>query len=163
MKGGGKKKCTHGTISNIYGGPDVLPLYSGVCRRSHRYKYVVGHVFTQEEVDRFWNDHTAQPYVSIESTVKLNRNTTGFQGTGCGYFTADAQTVTFVITNAPGASTYNVGLFDSHGNAVSDWFEEVPMNNPVGFRNLIVGEEYHFVVSSNDVPERGCTANYEVY
>ena len=32
-------------------------------------KYVVGHVFTQEEVDRFWNDHTAQPYVSIESTV----------------------------------------------------------------------------------------------
>ena len=73
-------------------------------------KYVVGHVFTQEEVDRFWNDHTAQPYVSIESTVKLNRNTTGFQGTGCGYFTED-----------------------------------------------------HFVVSSNDVPERGCTANYEVY
>ena len=126
-------------------------------------KYVVGHVFTQEEVDRFWNDHTAQPYVSIESTVKLNRNTTGFQGTGCGYFTADAQTVTFVITNAPGASTYNVGLLDSHGNAVSDWFKEVPINNPVGFRNLIVGEEYHFVVSSNDVPERGCTANYEVY
>ena len=126
-------------------------------------KYVVGHVFTQEEVDRFWNDHTAQPYVSIESTVKLNRNTTGFHGTGCGYFTADAQTVTFVITNAPGASTYNVGLLDSHGNAVSDWFEEVPINNPVGFRNLIVGEEYHFVVSSNDVPERGCTANYEVY
>lgn len=29
-------------------------------------KYVVGHVFTQEEVDRFWNDHTAQPYVSPE-------------------------------------------------------------------------------------------------
>ena len=76
-------------------------------------KYVVGHVFTQEEVDRFWNDHTAQPYVSIESTVKLNRNTTGFQGTGCGYFTADAQTVTFVITNAPGASTYNVGLLQT--------------------------------------------------
>ena len=63
----------------------------------------------------------------------------------------------------PCASTYNVGLLDSHGNAVSDWFEEVPINNPVGSRNLIVGEEYHFVVSSNDVPERGCTANYEVY
>lgn len=79
-----------------------------------------------------------------------------------GYFNSFPITA-FVITNAPGASTYNVGLLDSHGNAVSDWFEEVPINNPVGFRNLIVGEEYHFVVSSNDVPERGCTANYEVY
>lgn len=126
-------------------------------------KYVVGHVFTQEEVDQFWNGHMVQPYVSIESTVKLNRNTTGWQGIGCGYFTADAETVTFVISNAPGASTYNVGLVDSHGNPVSDWFKEIPINNPVGFRYLIIGEEYHFVVSSNDVPERGCTAKYEVY
>ena len=123
-------------------------------------KYVVGHVFTQEDMDRFW---TVQPSERIASTVKLNRNTTGAQGTGCGYFTADAQDVTFMITNAPGALTYNVGLLDSQGNAVTDWLKEVPVNNPVGFSGLNIGEEYHFVVSSNDVPERGCTANYEVY
>ena len=71
--------------------------------------------------------------------------------------------MTFMITNAPGALTYNVGLLDSQGNAVTDWLREVPVNNPVSFTGLTIGEEYHFVVSSNDVPERGCTANYEVY
>ena len=121
---------------------------------------VTAHIFTQEDMDRFW---TVQPSERIVSTVKLNRNTTGAQGTGCGYFTADAQDVTFMITSAPGALTYNVGLLDSQGNAVTDWLREVPVNNPVSFTGLTIGEEYHFVVSSNDVPERGCTANYEVY
>ena len=58
---------------------------------------------------------------------------------------------------------YNVGMLDSHGNPVSDWYPNVPVNNPVNFRYLIPGEEYHFVVSSSDVPEKGCTAVYEVY
>ena len=118
--------------------------YSGVCPQIPQISMWLAMFYVRKRWTGFGNDHTAQPYVSIESTVKLNRNTTGFQGTGCGYFTADAQTVTFVITNAPGASTYNVGLLDSHGNAVSDWFEEVPINNPVGSRNLIVGEELPF-------------------
>lgn len=54
-------------------------------------------------------------------------------------------------------------MLDSHGNPVSDWYPNVPVNNPVNFRYLIPGEEYHFVVSSSDVPEKGCTAVYEVY
>ena len=102
MKGGGKKKCTHGTISNIYGEKKgsmkmkklfsmltALALMFSLCIPAFAAdpadKYVVGHVFTQEDMDRFW---TVQPSERIASTVKLNRNTTGAQGTGCGYFTA---------------------------------------------------------------------------
>lgn len=132
-------------------------------------KYVVGHVLTQEETEEFWTVHNEKVGQSMKlslpmmATVKLNRNINGFQGIGCGYIVAETTDVSFVISNAPGASTYNVGMVDSHGNPVSDWYPNIPINNPVNFRNLIIGEEYHFVVSSSDVPERGCTATYEIY
>lgn len=130
---------------------------------------VVGHVLTQEETELFWAEHQKKVDMNVllslpmMATVKLNRNVDGFQGVGCGYFVAEDSNVSFVISNAPGASTYNVGMLDSHGNPVSDWYPNVPVNNPVNFRYLIHGEEYHFVVSSSDVPEKGCTAVYEVY
>lgn len=125
-------------------------------------KYVTVHVYTPEETADFWREHNTSLYTYIKGTVQLRRNIDGTQGIGCGYFTAESDTIDFVITNAPGALTYNVYLADSHNNAVSSCRFENNINDPVGFRDLIIGEEYHFVVSSNDIP-RACTANYEVY
>ena len=121
MKEGGKKKRAHGTISNIYGEKKgrmkmkklfsmltALALMFSLCIPAFAAdpadKYVVGHVFTQEDMDRFW---TVQPSERIARPVTLNRNTTGAQGTGCGYFTAHAQAVTVVLTNATGALPSN--------------------------------------------------------
>ena len=125
--------------------------------------YVVGHVLTQEETAEFWQLHAQKARVSMASTIYLPRNVNGTQGNGTNRFTADSSTVSFVITNAPNTATYNVVLKNSYGNAVSIYYKDIPINNPIACRGLIVGETYYFEVSSNDCPASGCTANYEIY
>lgn len=125
--------------------------------------YVTGYVLTAEETAAFWQLHAQNTRVSMSSTIYLPKNVDGTQGNGTVRFTADSSTVSFVITNAPNTATYNVVLKDSSGSAVSTYYKDIPVNNPISCRGLIVGEKYYFEVSSNDCPASGCTANYEIY
>lgn len=125
--------------------------------------YVVGHVLTEEETAEFWQLHAQKAQLSMASTVFLPRNVDGNQGNGTNRFTAASSTVSFVITNAPTAATYNVVLTDASGKAVSTYAKEIPVNKPMMFQGLTVGETYSFKVSSNDCSVSGCTANYEIY
>lgn len=151
-------------FSSLLAAVMLVSLCTSAFAADHVDKYVVGHVLTEEETAEFWREHNTSlaAELPLSSTVRLPVNVDGHQGNGCGYFTAESENICFVITNAPGAESYNVYLADSHNNAVSEYYRKVPINNPVAFRDLIIGEEYHFVVSSNDL-SKACTANYEVY
>lgn len=125
--------------------------------------YVSAHVLTEEETAEFWKLHAQNAQISMASTVFLPRNVDGNQGNGTNRFTAASSTVSFVITNAPTAATYNVVLTDASGKAVSAYAKEIPVNKPITFQGLTVGETYSFKVSSNDCSVSGCTSNYEIY
>lgn len=124
---------------------------------------VSGHVLTDEETVTFWQLHAQKAQLSMASTVYLPKNMDGNQGNGTNRFTAASSTVSFVITNAPTAATYNVVLTDASGKAVSTYAKEIPVNKPMIFQGLTMGETYSFKVSSNDCSISGCTANYEIY
>lgn len=104
----------------------------------------------------------ASDYTVRTSTVLLNRsNAGGTNGTKILSFTADHDTAIFTLTYAPNTSTYNVVCLDSEGNAITKYYKDIPMNNPVAADHLVVGEKYTFRVSSNDCAG-SCTANYEL-
>lgn len=119
-------------------------------------------VMTKEEtLDRFGSLTRS---VSGTGTAYLPKNNiSGTNGNPCAPFTADTTSVSFVITNAPGATTYNVQLYagsPGSGYRVATYTPDVPINNGASFYNLTVGTSYYFVISSNDVGNGGCTATY---
>ena len=84
----------------------------------------------------------------------------------CAPFTADTTSVAFVITNAPGATSYNVQLYagtPGSGYRVATYTPKIPINNGASFYALTVGQNYYFMISSDDVGASGCTATYSYY
>ena len=80
--------------------------------------------------------------------------------------TADTTSVAFVITNAPGATSYNVQLYagtPGSGYRVATYTPKIPINNGASFYALTVGQNYYFMISSDDVGASGCTATYSYY
>jgi hypothetical protein len=47
-----------------------------------------------------------------------------------------------------------------NGYRVAQYDKELPINNGAAFYDLIIGQSYYFMVSSNDVANGGCTATY---
>ncbi len=133
-------------VSASAAGPDVHP--------------VRVQALTQEETDAIFNTRGA----AITSTTFLPRNNLqGTNGNACAPFKADTTSVSFVIKQAPGAVTYNVQLYMGpigNGYRVAQYDKELPINNGAAFYDLIIGQSYYFMVSSNDVANGGCTATY---
>ena len=101
--------------------------------------------------------------VSIANAYLSKNNQDGTSGSVCSQFTADKTGFAFVITNAPGASNYNVKLYEGKigkGKAVSN-FAVSDINNGVYFTGLTVGKEYYVKISSSTLITSGCTATYE--
>ena len=93
-------------------------------------------------------------------------NSTGTNGNPCAPFTADTTNGAFVITNAPGATSYNVQLYagtPGSGYRVATYTPKIPINNGASFYTLTIGQNYYFMISSDDVGASGCTATYSYY
>lgn len=101
-----------------------------------------------------------------ENTFLPLINQSGTNGNACGEFTADASNVSFTITSAPGAATYNVQLYKGTiadgGTKVSTADRDFSIGNGASFGNLKSGATYYFKVSSKDAPKEGATATYTV-
>lgn len=93
----------------------------------------------------------------------VHTNDMGTNGNPCGAFTADKTNVSFAIEmGVPGATNYNVQLYVGelgNGFKAAD-YATVPIGLGVTFRNLAVGKDYYFVVSSITVSGQGATATY---
>ncbi len=123
--------------------------------------YVTAYAMSAEETFEMFS---AQEMTKT-STMLLQQNTSGNQGIACAMFTADEESVSFRFTSAPTAKTYNIILHEGNqynqGTQVVAPSEDVPINNGTSFHDLIIGNTYYFVVSSDDV-SGGVTAKYEV-
>lgn len=70
------------------------------------------------------------------------------------------------MANAPGATSYNVQLYagtPGSGYRVATYTPKIPINNGASFYALTVGQNYYFMISSDDVGASGCTATYSYY
>ena len=118
-------------------------------------------ILSEEEEGTSW---LPNPDSSVRTaTMFLKRNNhDGTNGTKITSFTAEHETAMFKITIAASTETYNVTCLDSEGNEVANYHTGVSLNRSVTVENLTVGEKYTFRVSSDDCPENGCTATYEL-
>ncbi len=118
-------------------------------------------VLTQEETDTM-SSLALSKYVT--GTAYLPKNVAGVNGNPCAPFVAEGTEVTFYITNAPGATSYNVQLYagePGRGYRVATYTPRIPINNGAAFSNLMVGQKYYFMISSDDLISAGCTAYYK--
>ena len=89
----------------------------------------------------------------------------GTKGNPCAPFVAEDTDVGFVITSAPGATTYNVQLYagtPGSGYKVAEYNGRLPIGNGAYFINLTVGQSYYFMISSSDITTSGCTVTYQL-
>ncbi len=102
------------------------------------------------------NIKTANAYLS-------KNNQDGTNGNICSEFIADKTSIAFVLTNAPGATNYNIQLYEGkagEGKIVSN-YATVNVNDGVYFTGLTIGKEYYMKISSSTLSTNGCTATYE--
>ena len=89
----------------------------------------------------------------------------GTKGNPCAPFVAEDTDVGFVITSAPGATTYNVQLYagtPGSGYKVAEYNGRLPIGNGAYFIKLTVGQSYYFMISSSDITTSGCTVTYQL-
>ena len=108
-----------------------------------------------------------EPRTTLTGRVKLPKmNQDGTNGNSCAQFTADETDVSFVITEAPNTSTYNVQLYQGtiSGGGSQVFIHEKDVNVGAGasFPDLTIGETYFFKVSSEDCPADGSNAKWTV-
>ena len=118
------------------------------------------HVMTEDERSAFEQQTEHTP---INGTAFLARNNAaGTNGNICASFTAELENVAIVLVSVPGATDYNIQLYEGapgEGIRVSN-YATVGVNNGAYFSGLTKGQEYYFKVSSNTLPTSGCTARY---
>jgi len=120
------------------------------------------HVMTQADRQAFEMQKTFETEKSTAFLAK--NNAAGTNGNVCAAFTAQAESAAIVLTSVPGASDYNVQLYEGkpgEGERVSD-YATVDVNNGAYFWGLTKGHEYYFKVSSSTLPADGCTALYSL-
>lgn len=49
------------------------------------------------------------------------------------------------------------------GYRVATYTPKIPINNGASFYTLTIGQNYYFMISSDDVGASGCTATYSYY
>lgn len=119
-------------------------------------------VLTQEETATMFSRALGQ-YVTGTAYLPKN-NATGTNGNPCAPFVAEGTEVTFYITSAAGATSYNVQLYAGEpgtGYPVSTYTPQVPINNGAAFSDLTLGQKYYFMISSDDLVTASCTAYYK--
>jgi hypothetical protein len=118
------------------------------------------HVMTEDERSAFEQQTEHTP---VNGTAFLARNNAaGTNGNICASFTAELENVAIVLVSVPGATDYNIQLYEGapgEGIRVSN-YATVGVNNGAYFSGLTKGQEYYFKVSSNTLPTSGCTARY---
>lgn len=119
-------------------------------------------VLTQEETDTMSSRALGQ-YVTGKAYLPKN-NAAGTNGNPCAPFVAEGTEVSFYITNAPGATSYNVQLYAGEpgsGYRVATYTPCIPINNGAAFSDLTIGQKYYFMISSDDLITASCTADYK--
>jgi hypothetical protein len=124
---------------------------------------VNGYILSAEETAELI-DSGLRSRISQTGTAYLPLgNNAGTNGNPAAAFVADSTNVSFAIITAPGATDYNVQLYagvPGSGYKVSQYYSRVPINQGVALNNLVVGQNYYFMISSNSLTTNGCTATY---
>lgn len=101
--------------------------------------------------------------VTTANAYLTKNNQNGTNGSICSPFVAEKNGMVFILVNAPGATNYNVQLYEGkagQGKAVSN-YATTDVNNGVYFTGLTIGKEYYIKISSSTLVTSGCTATYE--
>lgn len=117
---------------------------------------------TTEQIEEMQNK--AQDKLITANAYLSKNNQTGTNGSICSPFVAEKTGIAFVITNAEGATNYNVQLYEGkvgEGKIVSDYATR-DVSDGVQFTGLTVGKDYYFKISSSTLVTSGCTATYEI-
>lgn len=104
------------------------------------------------------------PLSTVTGRVLLPKTVAGKTGNPCAQFVADASHVSFTITTAATASTYNVQLYQgtiADGGSLVSSYNTLDVGVGVSISDLEIGQSYYFVVSSLDAPAKGSNATYE--
>lgn len=121
------------------------------------------HTMTVEERNKFESQTKYTPTVSTAYLSKNNSSETS--GSVCAAFSGDKANMAFVMTSVPGATNYNVQLYEGlpgEGVRVSD-YAAVEVNSGVYFTGLTVGQSYYLKLSSNTLTTDSCTAVYSMF
>ena len=139
----------------------INPVYAAAANGESGNEYPIEiHVMTEDERSAF---EQQTEYIPVIGTAFLDRNNAaGTNGNICASFTAELKNVAIVLVSVPGATDYNIQLYEGasgEGTRISN-YATVGVNNGVYFSGLTKGQEYYFKVSSNTLPTNGCTARY---